>query len=752
MRLLTGLFFSFLVRLVVGAGIAVHLTVATRIGPYLPVEIQSRFHFLLAGAFYPDALYGCMGKSDYAEAAHWPPFIQAAVELYLEMVSNGVEDNELADLRAFLYGIFTHQVADVSWHSLDSRQGLMQMLAVTEFGGHERDAHTFLDTAGDFITLAKMLSNTENANDIQSFFQTSWEYPADLILQIYRRLGYSELTKSELRMCMLRGYAGLQGEVTGSRTSITAGRLGYYLEEYPLADDVLEDYFYGGVDEIISSVRVCLRELDNWFAGEISDDPWELCSVFNRSRSRGSDRSVISTIEEKKKSLQITSDDDGTIFLHNGIPNSLFGYSLKVGKFLNGKPALAVGAPLEDISGSTYVLQLEDIMRDDSSAVYGTGISFVPYNYTDLHFPPRFGYSMSSWTLVSGVQLLAVSETGSSSIRLFSQGRPIAVISSRQATVKLGTDGVKQLGLEIKPVEAEGFQDLIVSSFYSDGVGRQSGFVGVLSGMLLQKRLQTDNWLVGVMEIDMSELLIRRYNLPTALKLQHHYEQLGTSVATTGRFLIVGDNSIGSAVIFDKLTGIYLSHVSADDIPTGRVPSKKTGMFAYNFILAGKSGSHEWVLISSSAETEGGCIMCGAVYLYVVQGFSLKKVVKIVPGRDEYLSYSRFGTSAALLDAETSKVLISGEGYVGGKGAVWEISVSQLLDSRLSRDGDDDLFITDNIVVVGPTGVGYTGFGKAMGVFESNGVNHLAVGMPRYGYNIFQGPSLYSGCVGIYNI
>ncbi|QPG76774.1 hypothetical protein FOA43_004168 [Brettanomyces nanus] len=721
------LIFCILFQSVIGAGIAVHLTIAARINRYLPLEIQSRYSYYLAGAFYPDAFYGCLGNSDLAETAHWPKFLHSSVRHYWK--------NPDGNLKAFLYGVFTHQVADVSWHSLKSKQGLLDMIGSVEFDGDIKDGHTFLDTAGDFINLAKQLMNVDKttADNIEAFFRIPWKYPAEDIIEIYSDLGkHKPLAKSEIEFCMLRGYAALQGEVTGSRASVTSRTLGYYIEKSPLTYDLLEEYFYGGLDEIMGTIRICIKELDNWFEGDLPDDPWTLCSVFQKKSIQNHESNVI-----KFQSLQVSSSNNG-LFVRSNVPNSLFGHSLKVGKYLDDKLTLAIGSPLEDVAGAEYLIPLDDLFTDGVQHISSMTALSIHYNYTNMQFPPRFGYASSSWKLPSGLDLLCIAEPGTSTIHLYFQGQMIAIISDLKAKTELGVDGVKQLPLGLTAVDG----DMLIYSFYSDGVARQSGIVFILSGSKLENKL---SWpLRSTIRIDMSELNKREYHLPKSLLLPHDYEQMGTSAAVTKNAVLVGINCIGSVLIFDRLTGFYLGRLGGS-----KLPSKDTGSFGFNFILTGKFHGMEWVLVSSSSETQGSCINCGAAYLYVFRGFGLHKIVKIIPGTDKFQSYSRFGTSAVILDTERATVLISGEGYDGGKGAVWEVSIGQLLNS-LSEP--KDIVIADSIVVVGPGGVGYTGFGKSIDLFNYEDSTYLAVGMPRFGYNVLEESAQYCGCVGIYKM
>lgn len=123
--------------------------VLARSRPHFPTALHGYEAYMQAGAFFPDAYYSCVGNSEAAEEAHWPPFLAAAVGYWKEKYGNGIQDRggrggglvEGLGLKAFLYGAFTHQVADVGWHSLGVKQGLLSMLAVNEFNGDVDIAH-----------------------------------------------------------------------------------------------------------------------------------------------------------------------------------------------------------------------------------------------------------------------------------------------------------------------------------------------------------------------------------------------------------------------------------------------------------------------------------------------------------------------------------------------------------------------------------------------------------------------------------
>ena len=87
------------------------------------------------GAAFPDWGYSC-GFPNESEAAHWPPFALAMAQYIVEQcgafnvsspLGNGGWNDQCQKLGAFLFGIVSHQVADVLWHNLEevspSRQG-----------------------------------------------------------------------------------------------------------------------------------------------------------------------------------------------------------------------------------------------------------------------------------------------------------------------------------------------------------------------------------------------------------------------------------------------------------------------------------------------------------------------------------------------------------------------------------------------------------------------------------------------------
>lgn len=710
------------------AGIAVHLTIAARLHGSLPDAVKERYPYFLAGAFFPDAFYGCMGKSDYAEEAHWPPFIKAAVEAFLSKE----EGSDQLDLKAFIYGIFTHQIADIPWHSLRGSQGLLEMLSMTEFNGTTSDAHTFLDTAGDFILLSKVLENLDlaSANKVQKLYETKWVYPKSDIVAIYRSLGYPSFSGGDIDFCMMRGYAALQGELTGTRTSLLTNNRGYFINQSPLLDRILDEYPYGGIDQIESSIQTCMKALDEWFTGNLPENPWTICSIFD---SKSNNDRLKSDIDMRYSPISIRKDDDNSISI-NFQSSRMVGQSLQLIDASTNE--LAIGDPFAEKYGGWYILPIKDIFKA-APQVKLYRYMHDPYGSNGIQFPPRLGFAITTWKVTKTLKLTCISEPGSSIIRIFHDNVQVVILNEKRSNSSLGAPGLKCGGMRITAIDtdAAGVQDMLVSSWVSDASNEHSqpqlGRVYILSGLTLAGKLSATRHPI---HIDVSELIKTEYHLPDRLRSTIGYTQAGTSTAITKHLAIIGVNALGALAVFDRLTGILLTTVNLHQSENGHIQSKDTGLFAFEFMINGNYRGSEWILVSSSHESYGNCLMCGASYLYIVRGFFLHRAARIIPGTSDSLSYTHFGTSATFSDRTNSKVLISGNNYLKGCGAVWEIPVDQMVLHWLATH-HEQLYIVNSIVAIGPSEAGFTDFGRALRVFEHENQRYMAVGLPRYGYS-----------------
>ncbi|ETE72542.1 Phosphatidylinositol-glycan-specific phospholipase D, partial [Ophiophagus hannah] len=92
-----------------------------------------------AGSLYPDAFYSVIcqnalpselsGMFHYvSEDTHWSPFLNTSIH-YIRKNYPQPWEEATEKLVAFLFGIASHMVADVSWHSLGIEQGFLRAMA-----------------------------------------------------------------------------------------------------------------------------------------------------------------------------------------------------------------------------------------------------------------------------------------------------------------------------------------------------------------------------------------------------------------------------------------------------------------------------------------------------------------------------------------------------------------------------------------------------------------------------------------------
>ncbi|KAK9321686.1 zinc dependent phospholipase C-domain-containing protein [Lipomyces orientalis] len=511
-------------------GIGVHVQILSRIRGNLTPDSSTHSSFAIPGAFFPDAFYNCMSQSASAEVAHWPPFLKAAAQYYREKYDTG-KDQAGIGLRTFLFGVLTHQIADVSWHSLGVDQGLLMAMAIREFNEDYTTAHSTLDTGGDIIMMERLLRTSPNLE----WLTQRWSIPSKDIIEIYSSMGIG-ISRAALEYCMARGVAALGAEI-----NIAHSMYDSYAKRSALLVDSLEDYFLGGLQEVTSSIVKCLNNFESWLDNGPTADAWELCPVFY-GRAPGMrhyeednpsyvsvEEALESYIEDMLPMLTTTVSADGAtthidfptlvapkqpiadysaqqvqavmqqsrpIILTTGITESLFGSSFAIGNFRGESvgPCVAIGAPFETTmetgsrDGAVYVIPLSDI---DSMFMTFTGASELdiraseyrlalppfdgvftagpaPVNFT---LPRQFGASISAITLLNST-LLAVTSPGTSTIDIFAgASRLITVLPpSEGTTTTYGAKGRKLFGtdLHVQDIDRDGYPDLLVSAPHSD--------------------------------------------------------------------------------------------------------------------------------------------------------------------------------------------------------------------------------------------------------------------------------------------
>ncbi|XP_065523281.1 phosphatidylinositol-glycan-specific phospholipase D isoform X1 [Lathamus discolor] len=231
------------------SGISTHVEIAHRaLEFFIKHERNVNYRQLLlnhqdafqAGSIYPDAFYPPICKSgifhDVSEDTHWTPFLNASIH-YIRR--NYPQPWEVATekLVAFLFGIASHMVADVSWHSLGIDQGFLKAMGEIDFHGSYSEAHNVGDFGGDVLSQFEL--------DF-SYLALNWYVPVKDLAAIYKEFyGREIITESTIIDCTYLLFLELHGE------RLVVGKLfPTYASKSPFLVEKFHEYFLGGVDDM----------------------------------------------------------------------------------------------------------------------------------------------------------------------------------------------------------------------------------------------------------------------------------------------------------------------------------------------------------------------------------------------------------------------------------------------------------------------------------------------------------------------
>ena len=127
-------------------------------------------------------------------------------DYFRETYPNPLGNKDAENLIAFLLGITSHQVADVSWHSLSGlKDGMITMLSQTSFNGNWNSAHQYADFGGDILGMLEW--NTTMLDE--------WYVPTKDLLNIFNAYYDGEdkgLSTNLIQSCALWLLAGRVAE------------------------------------------------------------------------------------------------------------------------------------------------------------------------------------------------------------------------------------------------------------------------------------------------------------------------------------------------------------------------------------------------------------------------------------------------------------------------------------------------------------------------------------------------------------
>ncbi|KAB1261545.1 Phosphatidylinositol-glycan-specific phospholipase D [Camelus dromedarius] len=175
-----------------------------------------------AGTVFPDSFYPIICERgqfhDVSESTHWTPFLNASVH-YIRENYPLPWDKDTEKLVAFLFGITSHMVADISWHSLGIEQG-------------------FLETMGAIKIHYQVSPNTLALN---------WYVPVEDLLEIYKKLyGREVITKKAIVDCSYLQFLEMYGEMLAVSKLYPT-----YSRKSPFLVEQFQEYFLGGLDDMM---------------------------------------------------------------------------------------------------------------------------------------------------------------------------------------------------------------------------------------------------------------------------------------------------------------------------------------------------------------------------------------------------------------------------------------------------------------------------------------------------------------------
>nr|XP_033790390.1 phosphatidylinositol-glycan-specific phospholipase D isoform X2 [Geotrypetes seraphini] len=193
-----------------------------------------------AGSVYPDAFYPDICKKgishEVSEDTHWTPFLNTSIN-YIRKNYPQPWEEETEKLVVFLFGIASHMVADVSWHSLGIEQGFLRTMAEVDFYGSYSQAHSTGDFGGDVLGQYEL--------DFH-YLAKEWYLPVKDLTRIYEEYyGQKVISEGRIIDCTYLQFLEMYGEVFA-----VSKLFPFYARKSPFLVERFHEYFLGGVDDM----------------------------------------------------------------------------------------------------------------------------------------------------------------------------------------------------------------------------------------------------------------------------------------------------------------------------------------------------------------------------------------------------------------------------------------------------------------------------------------------------------------------
>ncbi|XP_073422229.1 phosphatidylinositol-glycan-specific phospholipase D isoform X4 [Dendrobates tinctorius] len=422
-------------------GISTHIEIAHRGLEYFSEEygkvnyrelLQKHSDAFQAGSVYPDSFYQDLCRQgkyhDVSEDSHWTPFLETSVN-YIRRTYPLPWNEEAQKLVAFLFGIASHQVADVSWHSLGIDQGFLHAMAEIDFHGSYAEAHQAGDFGGDVISQYEVNFD---------YLEKKWYIPVKDLLHIYQELYnktvitenviiectyilYLELPR-QIRLQNNESYRDFNSSSSSSSiksvgTDITFSESGVYYQLNEWAESTMQ--LIASASKTVNMKNLFTFQYSNhiytpsatyfvnspysrlgWSVttGDLNNDGWEDLVVGAPGCGTLGNVQVgcVYIVYSNESGLppdNMDLDKNADVLLRGSEPGGRFGSSVAVLDFnADGQLDLAVGAPSVGASQLTY--------EGSAYVYYGskvTGFSSQP----NVTIKCRFSYCNFGWTLLS---------------------------------------------------------------------------------------------------------------------------------------------------------------------------------------------------------------------------------------------------------------------------------------------------------------------------------------------------------------